>query len=222
MVCPIQPKCIPELINSFLVVFCGGSSRMTATMVILDARVPIFEMFHPSPNTAGTHAHISVCTLKSEMNFSSRFFFFNKEFNDSTLLKRTIVVDHFANIVCGHIIEVNDVTGNPRRKKGVGPHLQESVADINLQHCKSISVTGVSRVVQCDTGTCTIDEGLAQRKANIRKNSFSLLDPEGATIPSLVDLSQRDYDVNAPVSSGLLQGQDLLKALETSSNALMD
>ncbi|XP_069679855.1 hypoxia-inducible factor 1-alpha-like isoform X2 [Periplaneta americana] len=115
-----------------------------------------------------------------------------------------------------------NLLGNPRRKKGVGPHLQESVADINLQHCKSISVTGVSRVVQCDTGTCTIDEGLAQRKANIRKNSFSLLDPEGATIPSLVDLSQRDYDVNAPVSSGLLQGQDLLKALETSSNALMD
>lgn len=83
----------------------------------------------------------------------------------------------------------------------------------------------VSRVVLSDTGTCTIPppfDGVAERKASIRKNSFSLLDPEGATIPSLIDLSQRDYDVNAPVSSGLLQGQDLLKALETSSVALMD
>ncbi|KAJ4441987.1 hypothetical protein ANN_11851 [Periplaneta americana] len=106
----IQPKCIPELINSFLVAFRGGSSRATATWLILDTRVPIFEMFHPSRKTAGAHAHISVCTLKSEVNFSSRFFFFNKEFNDSTLSKRTIVVDHFANIVCVHMMEVNDVT----------------------------------------------------------------------------------------------------------------
>ncbi|KAJ4430015.1 hypothetical protein ANN_22223 [Periplaneta americana] len=33
--------------------------------------VPIFEMFHPSPNTAGAYAHISVCTLKSEKTSSS-------------------------------------------------------------------------------------------------------------------------------------------------------
>jgi hypothetical protein len=87
-------------------------------------------------------------------------------------------------------------------------------------------VQDVSKVILSDTGTCTVpplvDEGVAQRKASIQKNSFSLLDPEGATIPSLIDLSQRDYDVNAPVSSGLLQGQDLLKALETSSNTLVD
>ncbi|KAJ4451616.1 hypothetical protein ANN_03085 [Periplaneta americana] len=102
----MQSKCIPELINSFLVTFRGGSSR--ATRLILDARVPIFEMFHSSPNTAGS-MYISACTLKSEVNFSSRFFFFNKEFNDSMLTKRTIVVDHFANIACGHMIEVNDV-----------------------------------------------------------------------------------------------------------------
>jgi hypothetical protein len=95
-----------------------------------------------------------------------------------------------------------------------------------LRHCKSAHFQDVSRVVLSDTGTCTVpppvDEGVAERKASIRKNSFSLLDPEGATIPSLIDLSQRDYDVNAPVSSGLLQGQDLLKALETSSSALVD
>jgi hypothetical protein len=105
-------------------------------------------------------------------------------------------------------------------------NLQDPARDSSLQHCKNARVQDISRVVLSDAGTCTIppsvDEGIAERKASIRKNSFSLLDPEGATIPSLIDLSQRDYDVNAPVSSGLLQGQDLLKALETSSSALVD
>jgi len=87
-------------------------------------------------------------------------------------------------------------------------------------------VQNVLKVVPSDTLMCTVqppvDEDVAERKASIRKNSFSLLDPEGATIPSLIDLSQQDYDVNAPVSSVLLQGRDLLKALEASSNALVD
>ncbi|KAK3908124.1 Protein similar [Frankliniella fusca] len=54
----------------------------------------------------------------------------------------------------------------------------------------------------------------------LRKNSFSLLDPEGM-IPSLADLSQQDYDVNAPVFSqgSLLQGEELLTALEMSGAA---
>jgi hypothetical protein len=116
--------------------------------------------------------------------------------------------------------------GNPRKKKGGGPNLQDSAKDDSLQHSKSVRVPDVSRVVLSDTGTCSlpppVDDGIAERKASIRKNSFSLLDPEGSTIPSLIDLSQRDYDVNAPVSSGLLQGHDLLKALETSSNTLVD
>jgi hypothetical protein len=104
--------------------------------------------------------------------------------------------------------------------------LQDLEEDGSLQHCKSVHVQRVSRAVLSDTGACTlpppVDDGVAQRKASIRKNSFSLLDPEGSTIPSLIDLSQRDYDVNAPVGSGLLQGHDLLKALETSSNTLVD
>ena len=54
----------------------------------------------------------------------------------------------------------------------------------------------------------------------LRKNSFSLLDPDGM-IPSLADLSQQDYDVNAPVTSqgSLLQGGELLTALEMSGAA---
>lgn len=47
-----------------------------------------------------------------------------------------------------------------------------------------------------------------------RKNSFSLLNPEATAIGSLLDLTQQDYEVNAPVNSLLLQGEDLLTALE--------
>lgn len=52
------------------------------------------------------------------------------------------------------------------------------------------------------------------RRQQIRKNSISLLDPEATSLASLMDLSQQDYDVNAPVNTTLLQGQELLRALE--------
>jgi len=60
---------------------------VTAPRLILDARVPIFKMFHPSSNTARTHAHTSISTLKSLVNFCSRDFLFNKKFDGITLVK---------------------------------------------------------------------------------------------------------------------------------------
>lgn len=54
------------------------------------------------------------------------------------------------------------------------------------------------------------------RRQQIRKNSISLLDPEATSLASFMDLTQQDYEVNAPVSSSLLQGQELIKALEIS------
>ncbi|XP_022911748.2 hypoxia-inducible factor 1-alpha isoform X1 [Onthophagus taurus] len=58
------------------------------------------------------------------------------------------------------------------------------------------------------------DKREAEERANkIRKNSFSLLDLNNG-IPSLLDLTEQDYEVNAPVNSNLLQGEDLLIALE--------
>ena len=75
--------------------------------LILDACVPIFEKIHPIPNTAGTHADIYIGTLKSEVNFSSRFFLFNKEFNDSMLSKQNTAAYHFGNCFCGHMIAAN-------------------------------------------------------------------------------------------------------------------
>lgn len=60
-------------------------------------------------------------------------------------------------------------------------------------------------------------EEYAARANTIRKNSFSLLDPEMETIPSLLDLTEQDYEVNAPVNSQLLQGEELINALENQS-----
>ena len=64
VLCP-QPVILNDLIHSLLVAFSGGCSRATAPRLIFDARVPIFKMFHPSSNTARTHAHTSISTLKS-------------------------------------------------------------------------------------------------------------------------------------------------------------
>ncbi|GAB0087527.1 protein similar [Sergentomyia squamirostris] len=49
-----------------------------------------------------------------------------------------------------------------------------------------------------------------------RKNSFSnLLDSDNVAIPSLLlELSDQDYEMNAPISEFMLQGADLIKALD--------
>ncbi|CAH1164562.1 unnamed protein product [Phaedon cochleariae] len=56
-----------------------------------------------------------------------------------------------------------------------------------------------------------------ERQHRIRKHSLGLLDPEGASLASLMDLTQQDYEVNAPASFGLLQGQEILTALDVPS-----
>jgi len=108
------PVILNDLIHSLLVVFSGGCSRATAPRLILDARVPIFKMFHPSSNTARTHAHTSISMLKSLVNFCSRDFLFNKKFDDSTLVKRHIVVGHFVRSDTGHVMQAIDVTRHSR------------------------------------------------------------------------------------------------------------
>jgi len=80
----------------------------------LDARVPIFKMFHPSSNTARTHARTSISTLKSLVNFCSRDFLFNEKFDDGTLAKRHIVVGHFVRSDTGHVTQATDVTKHSR------------------------------------------------------------------------------------------------------------
>jgi len=87
---------------------------VTTPRLILDARVPIFKMFHPSSNTARTHAHTSISTLKSLVNFCSRDFLFNKKFDDSTLAKRRIIVGHFVRSDTGHVMQAIDITRHSR------------------------------------------------------------------------------------------------------------
>ncbi|XP_060536115.1 hypoxia-inducible factor 1-alpha [Cylas formicarius] len=52
------------------------------------------------------------------------------------------------------------------------------------------------------------------RRKWMRKSSLSLLDPEAVSISSFLELTQRDCEVNAPVNSSLLQGEELLVALD--------
>ena len=77
-------------------------------------RFPIFKMFHPSSNTARTHSHTSISTLKSPVNFCSRDFLFHKEFDDSTLAKRHIVVGYFVRSDTTHVMQAIDVTRHSR------------------------------------------------------------------------------------------------------------
>ena len=80
----------------------------------MDARVPIFKMFHPSSNTARTHAHTSISTLKSLVNFCSRDFLFYEKSDDSTLAKQHVVVGHFVRSDTGHVMQAIDVTRHSR------------------------------------------------------------------------------------------------------------
>ena len=48
----------------------------------------------------------------------------------------------------------------------------------------------------------------------LSRNSLSLLDPDANPVTSFLDLTQQDFEVNTPVNSLLLQGEDLLIALE--------
>ena len=68
----------------------------------------------PSLNAARTHAHTSISTLKSLVNFCSRDFLFHKEFDDSTLAERHIVVGHFVRSDTGHVMQA---TGAKRHSR---------------------------------------------------------------------------------------------------------
>jgi len=74
----------------------------------LDARVSIFKMLYPLSNTTGTHAPISIHTMKFAVNISSGDLLLNKEFSDGTLTKRKFVVGHFVSLVYGHVMQASD------------------------------------------------------------------------------------------------------------------
>ena len=94
-------------------------------------RFPIFKMFHPSSNTARTHAHTSISTLKSLVNFCSRDFLFHKELDDSTLAKRHIVVGHFVRSDTSHVMQDIDV----RRHSRITQQLVPSTTALSFVCC---------------------------------------------------------------------------------------
>ena len=104
--------------------------KCTLCWLILDARVPIFKMFHPSSNTTRTHAHSSISMLKCMLNFCSRDFLFNKKFDDSTLVKRHIV-GHFVRSDTGHVMQAIDVTRHSR----ITQQLVPSTALLSFFYC---------------------------------------------------------------------------------------
>jgi len=59
-----------------------------------------------------------------------------------------------------------------------------------------------------------VKDGWQPRHRSRLKAVSCLLDPCSAAIPSLLDLTAHDYDVNAPAGGALLQGSELQKALE--------
>jgi len=96
---------------------------VTALRLILDAHVPIFKTFHPSSNTARTHAHTSISTLKSLVNFCSRDFLFNQKFDDSTLAEQHIIVGHFVRSDTGHAMRAIDITRHSRITQQLVPSI---------------------------------------------------------------------------------------------------
>jgi hypothetical protein len=76
--------------------------------------ISAFKMFHPSSNTARTHAHTSTSSLKSLVNFCNMNFLFNEKFDDSMLAKRHIVAGRFVRSDTGHVMQANDVTRHSR------------------------------------------------------------------------------------------------------------
>lgn len=69
-------------------------------------------------------------------------------------------------------------------------------------------------------GDVRSNNGRSPRQHRTRLKSTCLLDPGSAAIPSLMDLTEQDYDVNAPAAGALLQGSDLLRALDIGNIAV--
>lgn len=79
---------------------------------------------------------------------------------------------------------------------------------------------GNSKPVRKNASASAVDNDGSPRQHRTRLKSACLLDPSSAAIPSLMDLTEQDYDVNAPAAGALLQGSDLFKALDIGNIAV--
>ncbi|XP_050546029.1 hypoxia-inducible factor 1-alpha-like isoform X2 [Daktulosphaira vitifoliae] len=87
---------------------------------------------------------------------------------------------------------------------------QEETAKQGTSSSVLMNLLGVTKLV----GKDVVVKNCTQPRHRSRLKSAYLLDPSSTAIPSLLDLTEQDYDVNAPAGGELLQGSELLKALE--------
>jgi hypothetical protein len=78
------------------------SKKSTTARLIGDVLVPVFKMFHPPSDTAGTHADISTHTTKSLIDDFCRVSLFLKKLSDSTL-RKYVGNSHFIAVHDGNV-----------------------------------------------------------------------------------------------------------------------
>lgn len=79
--------------------------------------------------------------------------------------------------------------------------------------------TGFKQAFKLTTNSSSHSEGCGSRFGQ-RQDPFLLMSPD-TTIPTLLELTQQDYEVNAPANNNLLQGAELFMALDQSSEAAL-
>jgi hypothetical protein len=83
-----------DSVNFRLITFCGGGSSLTTARQISDIPVAIPEVFHPTLNTDGNHAGISIEMTKLIKDVCSRISLLYDEFNCNKLAKQYIIYSH--------------------------------------------------------------------------------------------------------------------------------
>nr|QHD64851.1 hypoxia-inducible factor alpha subunit [Gecarcinus lateralis] len=78
--------------------------------------------------------------------------------------------------------------------------------------------TSLKQAFKLTTNSSSHSEGCGSRFGQ-RQDPFLLMSSD--TIPTLLELTQQDYEVNAPANNSLLQGAELLMALDQSSEAAL-
>ena len=78
--------------------------------------------------------------------------------------------------------------------------------------------TSLKQAFKLTTNSNSHSEGCGSRLGQ-RQDPYLLMSSD--TIPTLLELTQQDYEVNAPANNSLLQGAELLMALDQSSEAAL-
>lgn len=81
------------------------------------------------------------------------------------------------------------------------------------------SPSSLKQAFKLTSNSSSHPEGCGSRLGQ-RQDPYLLMSTD-TTIPTLLELTQQDYEVNAPANNSLLQGADLLMALDQSNEAAL-